>query len=227
MHLLWLVPDGPLQAVRATLEVIDPPQTDDLYFFAMQASFTADGLAVGGAHIGLQWNRRHPGNTAANWGGYQSQARGGQVLAGTDSPLPSRPDDPNTRDYSWAPRKRYRFEISPGTREGWWLGSITDLAAESTARIRELHGGGNALSAPMVWCEVFAPCDAPTVTAAWSDLGFSPDGKDWLTVGTVKTNYQDFTAGGCTNTNSSSTAGRWLQETNVIRTTAGQAELSL
>ena len=157
-HLHWTAPTRPARAVRATLEVVDPPRTRDLYFFALQASFTDNGSHLGGAHLGLQWNRRHPGNAAANWGGYHSQARGGGILEGTESGLPSRPGDPNTRDFPWRAGRRYRLEIGPGSSTGWWLGTITDVASGETTAIRELRGGGDGLDGVVVWCEVFASC---------------------------------------------------------------------
>ncbi len=228
MHLTWLGgPPGGAKAVRATIEVIEPPHTDDLYFFALQASFLQATTQVGGAHIGLQWNRRHPGNTAVNWGGYHSQARGGSILDGTTSPLPSLPRDPNTRDYPWRPHRSYRLEIAPGSTQGWWLGSITDLATDETSVVRELHGGGETLAFPVVWCEVFAPCDAPPVKVAWSNLEYADGEGGWNPIDTVRTNYQDYTAGGCTNTNSAFEAGRWVQTTNAPRETPTRAILTL
>jgi len=227
MHLTWATPTRPALAVRATLEVVEPPETNDLYFFALQASFVEAGSHVGGAHIGLQWNRRHPGNTAANWGGYHSQTRGGAILDGTQSPLPSQPNDPNTRDYPWQSGRKYRFEIGPGSDMGWWLGTITDVTAGQTAVVRELHGGGSRLASPVVWCEVFAPCDGPSVTVAWSELEFLDDNGRWISVDSVRTNYQDYSAGGCTNTNSAAEDGRWTQTTHTPRETPTQAVLTL
>ncbi|NND03470.1 MAG: hypothetical protein HKN91_11845 [Acidimicrobiia bacterium] len=205
--------------MRATLEVVEPPRTNDLYFFALQASFVDQGAHVGGAHIGLQWNRRHPGYGAVNWGGYHSQSRGGAILDGTESPLPSQPNDPNTRDYPWQPNRAYRFEIAPGSSHGWWRGTITDLDSNEISIVRELHGGGSGLAAPVVWCEVFAPCDAPSVTVEWSDLAFLSTDDTWMPVESVSTNYQDFAAGGCTNSNSTWEPGRWMQTTATERTT--------
>ena len=217
MHLMWELSSRPALAVRATLEVVEPPQTNDLYFFAMQASFVDGTAHAGGAHIGLQWNNRHPGNTAANWGGYHSQERGGGILDGTPSLLPSTPNDRNTRDYQWQAGRGYRFEIGPGATPGWWLGTITDLTSGVRSAVRELHGGGTGLAAPMVWCEVFAACDAPSVQVYWSDLQYSRHAGDWMSVDAVRTNYQDFAAGGCTNTNSAAASSGWTQTTNVPR----------
>ncbi len=87
MHLWWQLPDGErLTAVRATIEILEPPAVDRLYFWALQAVFAEpDG---GAAHLGLQHNRRHPGAGAANFGGYSPGSEGG-LLDGIESPLPS------------------------------------------------------------------------------------------------------------------------------------------
>jgi len=227
MHLTWEVPARPVLAVRATLEIVEPPRTNDLYFFALQASFAERGGHAGGAHLGLQWNNRHPGNTAANWGGYHSQARGGAILDGTESTLPSQPNDPNTRDFPWAPQREYQLEIAPGRSPGWWLGSVTDVASGQRTVVRELHGDGTGLTSPVVWSEVFAPCDAPPVTVAWSRFEYSIDGIQWNAVSAARTNYQDYSAGGCTNTNSAAVDGRWTQTTNTARVTPTQSVLGL
>ncbi|MCP3975910.1 MAG: hypothetical protein GY720_15625 [bacterium] len=218
-HLIWQVPHATVIAVRATLEVTQPPRTSDLYFFALQATFTGTGGDQGGAHVGLQWNRRHPGSTAANWGGYRSQQLGGTILSGTESNLPSRPSDPNTRDFPWEPHRAYRLAIEPGYVPGWWLGTVTDLATGESTSIRELDGGGRSLRAPMVWIESFAACDAPTVEARWSDLEVAPRPDQWERVHTIKTNYQSYGAGGCTNTNITADEHHIAQRTNSERTT--------
>ncbi len=227
MHLIWQVPVPAATAVRATLEVREPPQTADLYFFALQATFTEAGTDYGGGHVGLQWNRRHPGSTAANWGGYRSQQLGGSVLAGTDSILPSRPNDPNTRDYPWEPRRSYRLAIEPGSRPGWWRGSVTDLDRGETTVIRELDGGGTHLTAPLVWSEVFAPCDGPTVRVHWRDLQVAAQPERWVPVRAVRVNYQAYEAGGCTNTNAATTGSQFVQVTSMERSTANGQILSL
>jgi len=78
-HLFWEMPRtsqaSRLIEVSAVLEVLEPPQVPSLYFWAMQVDFEEDGLPWGGGHTGLQWNRRFPGGTAVNWGGYASQDR--------------------------------------------------------------------------------------------------------------------------------------------------------
>jgi hypothetical protein len=221
------VPANTFTAVRATLDVTEPPRTQDLYFFALQATFRDRRADHGGGHVGLQWNRRHPGSTAVNWGGYQAQRLGGAVLAGTESTLPSRPNDPNTRDYAWKPRHGYQLTIARGSGPGWWRGTVTDLATDSTTVIRELDGGGTHLSAPLVWAEVFAPCDGPPVTVQWSGLQVADDSGQWHTVTAVTTNYQPWEAGGCTNTDSRALDQFFEQATNTVRTNPGGQSIRL
>lgn len=218
MHLIWNEPNRRLSGVRVGLRVVEPPRTSDLYFFALQASFHEGGVETGGAHLGLQWNRRHPGSTAVNWGGYAAARRGGAILEGTESQLPSQPNDPNTRDYSWRPSEMYSLEIGPGSAPGWWRGTISNSRDEETT-VRELHGGGSELAAPMVWAEVFAPCDAPSVRIEWTDLEVAVAGAGWVRPQSVTVNYQDYGAGGCTNTTSLIAGGALVQITSTNRST--------
>lgn len=226
-HLVWKGVPRRAVAVRATLEIIEPPRTDDLYFFALQTTFMAGSRPHGGGHVGLQWNRRHPGNTAVNWGGYHDASRGGGVLPGTLSPLPSRPDDPNTRDFGWHPETRYRITISPGGAKGWWRGRIEELDTATAIDIREIEGGGDHLATPMVWSEVFAPCDAPPVAVRWSAFEAAQTPSGWEPVRTVRVNYQTYGAGGCTNTDSLEIEGTIVQRTNVPRLVQQGSELHI
>ncbi len=152
-----------------------------------------------------------------NWGGYQAQSRGGAVLEGSASSLPSQPNDPNTRDYRWAPGRPYRLTISPGALPGWWRGTVEDLERGEQTVIRELDGGGDRLTSPMVWIESFAPCDAASVTALWRDLHLASPAGDWEEVTAVSVNYQAYAAGGCTNTNATSGSDHFAQTTNTAR----------
>jgi hypothetical protein len=215
-HLLWEgVPAT--DEVSAVLEVVEPPTVPHLYFWALQASFVDDrGRRVGGAHLGLQWYPPHPGSTAVNWGGYRDGASlgGSNVsteLEGEASTLPSATGNPNTRDYAWRPHTPYRLRIS-GDGDGWWRGEVTDLTTGETIVVRRLYGGGTRLAGPMVWSEVFARCDDPSVTVRWSD--FTPH------TNSIRTSYQRHEDGGCANTRSTfdPATDSWLQTTNQSRT---------
>lgn len=185
---------APYRSVHAVLEVRHPPAVDRLYFWALQVGF-ADG---GGAHVGLQWNARHPHNQAVNWGGY---AAAGGLLEGTPSALPSRPDDPNTRDYPWSPGRRYRLAVAPVPgRAGWWRGTVTDLQSGLATVIRDLAGGGDRLVHPMVWSEVFARCDHPSVTVRWSELEVVTEAGTTVRPVGLAVSYEARDAGGCDNT---------------------------
>ncbi len=171
-HLWWHGADGgavPIVAASVTIEVLQQPTVDRLYFWALQASFADErGTTYGAAHTGLQWNPRHPANRAVNWGGYGDVGDVQSVLPGSASPLPSTPDDPNTRDYPWQEAWPYRLRISRG--EYGWRASITDQVSDQTVVIRELHAGGDRLSGLVLWSEVFCSCHDATAVVRWSGL---------------------------------------------------------
>lgn len=117
LHLGWVLPEvqsGGFREVSVTLEVLQAPRVDQLYFWALQADF-ADGAGRGpvrrggGAHLGLQWHPQHPGSTAVNWGGYGPN---GGELSGSNSALPSALHNVNTRDFRWREGVKYRLSIA-------------------------------------------------------------------------------------------------------------------
>jgi hypothetical protein len=226
LHLGWSLPAGAghLVAAGVTLEVLTPPVVDHLYFWALQVGFPG----AGAAHLGLQWNHRHPAFGAVNWGGY---AADGSLLAGTDSPLPSTPADPNTRDYAWQPERAYRLRVHR-TDEDTWRGEITDLATDDTVTVRDLMAASPFLADPMVWSEVFARCDDPSVTVRWSDFEVVTEGGDRIAPAALAVNYQPHTDGGCANTTSvlqggGGVGGGVLQVTNTERATPQGTALPL
>ena len=236
-HLIWEMPRTAaaslLVEVSVVLEVVVPPRVASLYFWALQVDFEEDGLDWGGAHTGLQWNRRFPGNAAVNWGGYAAQDRGGAILEGTEPLLPAFSGDPNTMAYGWRPGRSYRFRIhrSPDL-PGAWRAEITDLETADATKIRDLlcpgrparaAGRANAgshrghLRRPMVWSEVFADCDDPSVAVRWSDFaGLSEEGVV-VRPEAVRVNYQDHQSGGCANTSVRRDEIGFLQLTNTPR----------
>ena len=194
MHVHWPLEPGATE-VAVTLEVLEPPTTDHLHFWALQVSFVgAGGKRIGGAHLGLQWHPQHPGRTAVCWGGYRDDGSG-RELDGGPSPLPSASGNPNTRDLTWRPVTPYRLRITAGGD-----GYVDDTF------VRRLHvDGAVALAHAVVWSEVFAPCDAPSTAVRWSGIG-SP----------AHLTYQSYADGGCTNVATSPDgAGAWIQRTNV------------
>jgi hypothetical protein len=214
MHLWWDPVPPPTREVAVTLEVVEPPSVPHLYFWALQVAFVDRGMRVGGAHLGLQWHAGHPGSTAVNWGGYRDGAglRGlnatSHELDGDESTLPSAMRNRNTRDFAWLPHRPYRLRIS-GDGDGWWTGEVTDLVDGVTTRVRRLHGGGTELAQPVVWSEVFARCDDPSVTVRWCDLDPAP--------ATLRPTYQSHADGGCANTRSAREGDAWVQVTNTAR----------
>jgi hypothetical protein len=221
---LWAEPnldpaDLGMVEVRATLEVVVAPEADELYFWALQASFLdPSGRSRGAGHLGLQWL---PGGVrAANWGGYRDPSDGGGELDGTTSGLPAHQGNVNTRLYPWEPGRAYQLRIGPAPDAGSWRGSLTDLLSGDTQVVRDLSCGGSHLGSLVMWSEVFAPCDAPSVVVAWRDVaGTRPDGSV-AALSSFRVTYQPHSDGGCANTTVRSEGSRILQLTNSSRQVA-------
>jgi hypothetical protein len=221
-HLGWHLPAGAGHIVEAavTLEVTHAPVVDHLYFWALQVSFPG----AGAAHLGLQWNAAFPGFGAVNWGGY---AVDGSLLPGAQSPLPSTPGDPNTRDYPWEPQHPYRLRVRRAG-DGVWRGEIIDTSTEIGTTVRDLTAASPFLSEVLVWSEVFARCDDPSVTVRWSDFEVMSEPGDRVVPTALVANYQSHAAGGCANTTSMlDDQGGVSQITNTERTTPQGAALPL
>ena len=185
----------------------------------------------GAAHLGLQHNRRHPGARAANFGGYSPQSEGG-LLDGIESPLPSTPNDPNTRDFDWEPNRRYRLSIervSDAAPAGFhaWRGAIEDLETRRFTVVRVLFSRGEYLRGPVVWTEAFARCEHPPVAVRWSDLEAVGERKGVIPVSAASVNYQRRDAGGCDNTNTTIDGGGWVQRTATPRTVPSGTHLTV
>jgi hypothetical protein len=229
-HLWWEVPFGErLTEVAATLEVVDEPTADRLVFWALQVSFIKPG--GGGAHLGLQHHPTFPAGSAANWGGYAPPDEGG-LLVGSPSPLPSTPNDPNTRDFLWYPNRPYRLTIGrspdlPPVGFFAWRGTIEDLHAGEFSVVRDLYSRGEYLRGPVVWTESFARCDHPSFAARWTDLAATGENGQAIPVTTVSVNYQERSAGGCDNTNATVDGTGWMQRTSTPRTVQSGTRLSL
>jgi hypothetical protein len=215
-HMWWQGFEGGSAIVdaAATLTVLEEPTADRLYFWALQSSFLDGTRSFGAGHIGLQWNPRHPDSRAVNWGGYANIADVQSVLRGTPSPLPSTPNDPNTRDYRWRAGAGYRFRIAKSPHG--WRGEITDVERGETTIIRELDAPGDRLGGFVVWSEVFAACSHPPAIVEWSDLSVrSADGEVRRPTSVRLT----FPSGGdCPNTDVRLTATGLRQLTNTSRT---------
>jgi hypothetical protein len=76
---------------------------------------------------------------------------------------------------------------------------VTDLATGGTTVVRELRCPGTALADPVVWSEVFAPCDAPGSAVRWSGLAAVRRGGAPAAPDAVRVTYQSYEDGGCTN----------------------------
>ncbi|MEM9655313.1 MAG: hypothetical protein AAGA65_24690 [Actinomycetota bacterium] len=222
-HLTWDVPPVPLAEVSVTFEVLEPPIVDKLYFWALQVSFLDGQRRTGGAHFGLQHNPAYPEACGVNWGGYHE---GAGELDGSVSDLPSAPDNINTRDYLWSPNRRYRHRIFRSPERGW-RGSITDLDTGQVTVVRDLWVTGDRLAQPMVWSEVFADCDDPSVLVRWTDLEVITTTGEVHRPHVVHLNYQTHNNGGCANTNTSTDGVGFLQRTTTERLNGTGTRLSL
>ncbi|MGH1493346.1 MAG: hypothetical protein ACRBK7_28770 [Acidimicrobiales bacterium] len=222
-HLSWEVPPTPLLEVGATFEVLEPPVAPELYFWALQVSFMQGPARRGGAHFGLQYHPNYPNGGAVNWGGYQDV--GGEI-DGSVSALPSALDNINTRTYAWQPGRQYRHRIYRSPDRGW-RGSITDLETGVETVVRDLWIDADSMLSPMVWSEVFADCDHPSVAIRWSELDATAvDGSTFRT-NSVRLNYQTFGDGGCANSNTSTDHLGFVQRTATERTNPTGARLTL
>ncbi len=223
-HLWWELPPGPpLVEVAAVLQVRVLPAVERLYFWALQASFHNGAAEVGGAHLGLQWCPEGTPGRFANWGGYDA---GGAVLAGSQSRLPSRTGNPNTRDYPWVELRSYRLRIHRGSPEAW-RGEIVDLGTGTATVIRDLFASAPHVSRPVVWSEVFADCDAPSVVVRWSQMTARTAAGRGIRTEAVRAGYQSRAEGGCDNTTALADGAGVLQVTNARRTVPPGGRLRL
>ena len=198
-------------AVR--LLVPELPVEPRLYFWALQVSSHAGA----GAHLGLQWGADAPRHMRhINWGGYGA---GGRELSGSPSALPSSFANPNTRDYDWEPGHPYRLRIA-ADGEGW-AGWVNDTL------VRHLDVRERSLISPMMWSEVFADCDHPSVTVRWSDPTVVTRSGEHVPIRAVVTHYQSLGDGGCTNTSSTVDGDSFLQTTSTPRVTPPGTRLAL
>lgn len=223
-HLVWNMPPTTFSSVSATLEVLDPPVERRLYFWALQVAFADEHRLQGAGHLGLQWNARHPEHTAVNWGGYGPSHGPRTLLDGSPSVVPSVRDDPNTRDYPWRQGHRYRFDVLRSDKPApdgltAWRGVVTDLETEVETVIRDLYSSGTMLAAPMVWSEVFARCEQPSVTVRWSNLVATTVRGETVRPGSVRVNYQSRAEGGCDNTTAS------VDELGILQTTCTRRQV--
>ena len=93
---------------------------------------------------------------------------------------------------------------------------------------RKLMAPSSFLADLMVWSEVFARCDDPSVTARWSDFVVVDERGEPIEPVALVANYQSPAAGGCANTTSVlDDDGRAVQITNAERATPQGAELRL
>jgi len=228
-HLWWRFPAdarrAPLVEVSAICEVVVPPAVDALYFWALQAGFHDGRNNRGAAHTGLQWHGAR--RRAVNWGGYRAEIDGGGELRGSVSPLKRLDQNGNTVAYPWEPGRPYRFRIAHAGAgvDDAWRSTITDLTTGDSTVIRDLYAPGHHLVSPVVWSEVFAGCDAPSVMVRWSGLEALTEAGDVVRPASLSVTYQDESASGCENTDVGADYLGVTQTTNTARQVRSGAEV--
>jgi hypothetical protein len=220
-----------LEEVAVVLEIAVPPRVSRLYFWALQVGFHDGQRSVGAGHTGLQWLPTDGSpQPAVNWGGYHA---GGGELDGTLSDLPSWEGNPNTRLFPWQPHHPYELSVRrappPPRPDGThaWRATVRDLASNEQTVIRDLHVRGGHLADPVVWSEVFANCDDPTVSVRWSRLRAVTVSGRQAAPDAVAVTYQARSDGGCDNTTVRLDGDCFAQDTNSARTVPGGSVLRL
>jgi hypothetical protein len=79
----------------------------------------------------------------------------------------------------------------------------------------------------MVWSEVFADCDDPSVLVRWTDLEAITAAGEVLRPDAVRLNYQTYENGGCANTNTAASSHGFVQRTNTERVNRTGTRLTL
>ncbi|MBK9178129.1 MAG: hypothetical protein IPM45_00915 [Acidimicrobiales bacterium] len=226
---LWWGPLGaePLVEVSVRLEVVVAPAVPRLYFWALQAGFHDGHRPRGAAHLGLQWHPSHPGSRAVNWGGYRDPLDGGGELRGSlPSALPSATRNPNTRDLAWQPGRPYRLRISPAGA-GAWRGEVIDEVGGVPVVVRDLVAPGDRLTGPVVWSEVFARCEHPSVEVRWSGFEGRTAAGEVRRPERLTVTYQSRVDGGCDNTTVVARDGAVSQVTSTERSVPPGSVISL
>ncbi len=193
-----------------------PPAVNRLYFWALQVGFSDGAVGYGGAHTGLQWHSRRRSGRAVNWGGYHDPGAGGGELDGSrPTTLHALNPQGNTARYSWKPEEPYGFAVRRS--ESGWRATVTEISSGEETVIRDLYAGGTYLVSPVVWSEVFAGCDDPSVTVRWTGLEAVSASGHVLRPLAATVTYQAPAAGGCANTNVAADDVGLLQITNTTR----------
>jgi hypothetical protein len=100
-----------------------------------------------------------------------------------------------------------------------WRGTVTDLESGSEVVVRDLYSPGHQIMSPMVWSEVFARCEQPTVTVRWSDLAAVTTTGEDVRPHSVRVNYQSRVDGGCDNTSVA------IDELGILQSTCARRQV--
>jgi hypothetical protein len=225
-HLFWDLPtdDDPIVEVSASFELLDQPRVQRLYFWALQVNFGDRAQSYGGGHFGFQWHPSYPDSRAVCWGGY---ANVGGELSGGPTSFPSIDGNPNVCGYEWTVGVPWTWRIRRIGDGDVWRAEFDDPSTGVTVAIRDLNCRGDRLSAPMVWSEVFAHCDDPSVRVRWSNFAVRTAGGLERAATGATVNYQSYEDGGCSNTDVVADGTAVVQVTNTERHTPQGATVRL
>ena len=111
--------------------------------------------------------------------------------------------------------------------DGVWRAEVTNTLDGTTTVIRDLLLPATELTRPVVWAEVFAPCDDPPTEARWKDLlVVDSAGVDHAVIAASVT-YQPVSAGGCSNTEAFVDGSAFVQRTGSATPRSTRTPLEL
>jgi hypothetical protein len=96
-----------------------------------------------------------------------------------------------------------------------------------TTVIRDLLVSATELTRPVVWAEVFAPCDAPPTEARWRDLVVVDTAGIDHAVTAASVTYQPESSGGCSNTEAAVDGHAFVQLTGSPKRRSADTALEL
>lgn len=92
-----------------------------------------------------------------------------------------------------------------------------DTTTGRVSVVRDLWYPSRAFIKPVVWSEVFARCDHPSVAVRWSSLEAVTEAGELVRPTALGVRYQSLADGGCTNTNSERVGPGVVQRTATAR----------
>ena len=133
------------------------------------------------------------------------------VIRATTTAVTAVDGNANTRLFAWEPGVAHRLRVHRSPTGYGWRASVDEVV------VRDLFAGGEHVTGLMVWSEVFAACDDPSVVVRWSRFAAVDEAGTAVVPSAVAVTYQAFGDGGCTNTDVSADDVGVRQVTGVPR----------